>query len=86
MFDYVWGILFRDIDITHALEQFDKPVFLGLGRYDFLVAPPSSWDAVRSKFKDLTIRIFEKSGHIPQLEEPELFDQELLRWLSLRQI
>ena len=86
MLDYVWGILFRDIDITQGLDQFDKPVFLGLGRYDFLVAPPSAWDAVRSKFKDLTIRVFEKSGHIPQLEEPELFDQELLRWLSSRPI
>lgn len=86
MMDYVWGILFRDIDITQGLDQLDKPVFLGLGRHDFLVAPPSSWDAVRSKFKDLTIRIFEKSGHIPQLEEPELFNQELLRWLSSRPI
>jgi proline iminopeptidase len=85
MFDYVWGIIFRDIDITQGLDQFDKPVFLGLGRYDFLVAPPSAWDAVRSKFKDLTIRIFEKSGHTPQLEEPELFNRELLQWLSSRQ-
>ncbi len=85
MFDYVWGIIFRDIDITQGLDQFDRPVFLGLGRYDFLVAPPSAWDAVRSKFKDLTIRVFEKSGHTPQLEEPELFNRELLQWLSSRQ-
>ena len=85
MFDYVWGIIFRDIDITQGLDQFDKPVFLGLGRYDFLVAPPSAWDVVRSKFKDLTIRVFEKSGHTPQLEEQELFNRELLQWLSSRQ-
>jgi proline iminopeptidase len=32
--------------------------------------------------KDLTIRVFEKSGHTPQYEEPELFDQELLQWLN----
>lgn len=86
MFDYVWGIVFRDIDITQGLDQLNKPVFLGLGRYDFLVAPPSAWDAVRSKFKDLTIRVFEKSGHTPQLEEPELFNQELLQWLSSRPV
>jgi proline iminopeptidase len=81
IFTYVWGTVFRDIDITRGLETFDKPVFLGLGRYDFLVAPPSSWDPVRPKFKNLTVRVFERSGHTPQYEEPELFDEELLRWL-----
>ena len=32
----------------------------------------------------LTIRLFEKSSHTPQYEEPELFDEALLQWLSLR--
>jgi proline iminopeptidase len=82
MFDYVWGTVFHDIDITKGLNTFNKPVFLALGRYDFLVAPPSSWDSVRSNFKNLTVRVFEKSGHTPQYEEPILFDEELLRWLS----
>lgn len=39
---------------------------------------------VRSDFNDLTVRVFEKSGHTPQLEESELFDNELLQWLSSR--
>ncbi|HYR87714.1 MAG TPA: alpha/beta hydrolase [Terriglobia bacterium] len=81
MFGYVWGKLFAEIDVTHGLEQFDRPVFLALGRYDFIVAPPASWDDVKSKFKNLTIRIFERSGHTPQFEEPELFDPELLSWM-----
>jgi proline iminopeptidase len=84
MFAYVWGELFRDIDITRGLETFDRPVLLALGRYDYLVAPPSSWDAVRPKFRDLTVRVFERTGHTPQLEEPELFDAELLRWIKER--
>lgn len=82
MFDYVWGTIFRDIDVTKGLEQLDKPVFLALGRCDFLIGPPSAWQPLCSKFKDLTIHIFEKSGHTPQLEEPELFDKELLQWLK----
>lgn len=85
MFDYVWGVVFRDIDITKGLENFDKPVFLGLGRYDFLVAPPDSWNPIRPKFKDLIVRVFERSGHTPQYEEPELFDAEFLKWLSAYQ-
>jgi len=82
MFDYVWGKVFGEIDIARGLEHFDKPVFLGLGRYDFLVAPPYTWNPIRSKFKNLTVRIFEKSSHTPQFEEPDLFDAELLLWLS----
>ncbi|HET9314279.1 MAG TPA: alpha/beta hydrolase, partial [Vicinamibacteria bacterium] len=65
-----------------GLEALDRPVFLALGRYDFLVAPPSSWDRVRPKFKDLTVRVFERSGHTPQHDEPALFDAELLRWIE----
>jgi proline iminopeptidase len=85
MFDYVWGVVFRDIDITQGLESFDRPVFLALGRYDFLVPPPSAWEPLRSRFSDLTIRVFEKSGHTPQHDEPEVFDEELLAWLRSRE-
>ncbi len=85
MIDHVWGHVFRDIDITRGLATFDRPVFLALGRYDFLVAPPATWDALRPKFRDLTVRVFERSGHTPQYEEPVLFEAELLRWLKERQ-
>ena len=82
MIDYVWGQVFRDIDISQGLTAFDRPVFLALGRYDFAVAPPSSWDRVRPQFRDLTVRVFERSGHTPPYEEPELFDAELLHWME----
>ncbi len=85
MFDYVWGEVFRDIDITQGLDTFDRPVFLALGRYDFLVASPSTWDPIRPEFRDLTVRVFEQSGHTPQYEEPALFDAELLRWMKVHQ-
>lgn len=81
MFDYVWGEVFRDIDITENLDKLQAPVLVALGRYDYLVPPPYMWEPIRDKFSNLTIRIFEKSGHAPQLEEPELFDKELLEWL-----
>lgn len=82
MVDHVWGKLFAEIDITRGLEHFDSPVFLALGRYDFSVPPISIWEDFKPKFKNLTIRVFEKSAHYPQLEEPELFDRELLAWMS----
>jgi proline iminopeptidase len=85
MIDHVWGCVFRDIDLTQGLTTLDRPVFLALGRYDFLVAPPSAWDALRPQFRDLTVRVFERSGHTPQYEEAALFDAELLRWMQERQ-
>jgi proline iminopeptidase len=80
MFDYVWGHLLKNIDITKGLQSLNKPVLLMLGRYDYW-NPPHLWEPLRAKFKNLTIRVFEKSGHTPQLEEAELFNQELLAWL-----
>jgi len=82
VFDHLWGEAFRDIDVAAGLERLDAPVFLALGRYDHLVAPYAAWDPYRSRFKDLTVRVFERSGHTPQLEESALFDAELLQWLS----
>lgn len=80
MFDYLYGVALRDLDIA---KEFDKPVFLALGRFDFIVAPASSWDPVRPSFSDLTVRIFERSGHSPQFEEAGLFDEELLSFVKL---
>ncbi|MXQ13693.1 alpha/beta fold hydrolase [Microvirga makkahensis] len=82
--DHLWGETFRDLDVRQGLERLDIPVFLALGRYDYLVAPYATWDAYRGCFRDLTVRVFEKSGHTPQLEESALFDAELLRWLAAR--
>ena len=83
MFDHVWGTLLAELDITTGIEEFDRPVFLALGKYDFLVAPPSSWNRIKSKFNDLTIRVFDESGHTPQFEQAEIFDAELLNWIKL---
>ena len=75
----------REVDISQGLESFDLPVLVVYGRFEFLVAPVQSWDPIRSKFKNLTIRLFEKSAHSPQYEEPDLFDAELLQWLEANQ-
>lgn len=82
MFDYVWGELFAKIDVTKGLDTFDRPVFMALGRHDYIVGPPSTWDPIIPRFKDITIKIFDKSGHTPPFEEPELFDQELMGWMA----
>lgn len=82
VFDHIWGEVFNSIDITKGLTNLNIPIFLALGRYDYW-NPPHLWETVRNQFNDLTIRVFEKSGHTPSFEQPELFDHELLNWLGL---
>jgi proline iminopeptidase len=81
VFDHLWGETFRDIDIAEGLDRLEMPVLLALGRYDFLVAPYHTWEPYRDRFRDLTLRVFERSGHTPQFEESDLFDAELQAWL-----
>ena len=81
MVNYVWGTLLSEIDISQGLNELERPVFLALGRYDFLVAPPSSWNPLKPHFKKLTLNVFEMSGHTPPYEEANLFDSKLLKWM-----
>lgn len=72
----------RELDISKGLENLDLPVLVVYGRFEFLVAPVHSWDPFRCLFKNLTVKIFEKSAHSPQYEESNLFDAELLSWIK----
>jgi len=79
---FVWGQVFPRLDITKGLDKFDRPVFLSIGRYDFFNQPPSFWDPMRAKFRNITICVFEQSAHTPQYEQNTLFDKELLSWME----
>lgn len=79
--DHLWGDAFGRIDLIERLASLDKPVFLGLGRYDYLVGPVSLWDAVETRCPHVTKVVFEHSGHNPMLEQSADFDARLLDWL-----
>lgn len=81
--DHFWGTVFRDIDITKDIDELTMPILLALGRYDYLVAPPYAWNTLRMQFKNMLVRIFERSGHTPHYEQPADFDRELLKWLKI---
>jgi proline iminopeptidase len=68
-------------DVTTALEV---PVFVALGKYDFVVSPPV-WAGVDTPFQDLTVHVFENAGHWPQLEDPSAFDTAVLEWIGSRE-
>ncbi len=65
-------------------EVFDVPVLLAEGRLDWDFGGEAIWASYRGRFRDLTIEIFEKSGHVPQLEEAQAFDARVAAWLVSR--
>lgn len=60
--------------------QLRAAVLVVMGRHDYPV-PHVLGDGVLPPLRNVTYRLLERSGHTPQLEEPELFDRVLLDWL-----
>ncbi|URJ62553.1 alpha/beta fold hydrolase [Paenibacillus polymyxa] len=80
--DYLWGEEFGNMNLIQSLADIHKPVFIGLGRYDYLVAPISLWDMVDDSYTNVKKVIFEHSGHNPMFEESHYFDQTLAEWMN----
>ncbi|MBP1176276.1 pimeloyl-ACP methyl ester carboxylesterase [Paenibacillus sp. PvR133] len=70
------------MNLIQSLADIHKPVFIGLGRYDYLVAPVSLWDRVDDTYENVKKVIFEHSGHNPMFEETHYFDQTLAKWIN----
>jgi proline iminopeptidase len=76
----VFNVIMADYDVTNGTDIV-APIFLALGRHDFVV-PPTIWDDVRDRFGNLTYTVFVSSGHSPHVEEQELFERTLLEWIA----
>jgi proline iminopeptidase len=75
----LYDSVFRDYFIFRNGRNVPAPTFVAMGKYDY-VDPYTLWDGLED-IPGLTIRLFEKSGHTPQLEESAIFDTTLLKWL-----
>ncbi|OZI12057.1 alpha/beta hydrolase [Bacillaceae bacterium SAS-127] len=80
--DYLWGEAFATLDITNGLNELNKPILLGLGKYDYLVAPTTLWDPIVAKYPAIQKVIFERSGHNPMLEEEQYFNEILTNFIK----
>ncbi len=74
--------MFVNYDTAQTLKAIKCPIFLALSRYDYF-NPPHLWKAYPECAANLTLRIFEKSSHTPQFEEPKNFDTKLIKWLNI---
>jgi proline iminopeptidase len=80
----VWNRIFSDLMPDYDLGQ-DKliqvPVFLSLGKYDFLT-PWIVWEDQKAKIPNLSVNLFEHSGHWSFYEEEELFRKKVIAWIE----
>lgn len=72
--------LLHEFDFAATMESVIAPVLVMAGHHDYVV-PPTLWDDVLPDVERASYHLFERSGHTPQLEEPDAFDAVLLEWL-----
>jgi proline iminopeptidase len=79
--NHLFQVIFKDYDIAKGPDRVETPVFLAIGRYDYLW-PYFTWDDRKDVLQNLSYNLFEKSGHFPIVEEQELFDKKLIEWME----
>jgi proline iminopeptidase len=77
----LFGGIISQYEVGNNREQITTPVFLALGRYDY-IAPYYLWNEFKDQFANLSFNLFENSGHTPQLEEQNQFDTKLIEWID----
>jgi proline iminopeptidase len=68
-------------DLTGKLPELQVPTLVTVGRTDW-VTPVSSAEKIANLLPHSQLVIFEKSGHSPQREEPELFQKTMRDFLA----
>lgn len=82
LFGRFWGPQgqFTAFDPDAELPRIAAPLFIAQGVFDFVV-PPHVWAGELEKLPTATYQAFERSGHYPQLDEPERFGAAVAAWL-----
>jgi len=68
-------------DLRPALKKIKAPTAVLHGRHDD-VFPIASGEDLKKGIKGATLTVFEESGHIPFLEEPDPFNDALVKFLG----
>jgi proline iminopeptidase len=65
----------------YPVEESGIPVFLALGRYDYLV-PYTAWDDAVQRLANVHVKLYDRSAHQPPYEQPEEFSADLVAWAA----
>lgn len=78
--DHIYGTVFNNYRMFQTINNIPAPTLVATGKYDYAV-PYTLWQGYDS-VTGLTVKVFEESGHTPQLEQSNEFDHALLEWIS----
>jgi len=80
-FQHALGPLTAGWDVAAGASGPRVPIFLGHGRHDYVV-PHVLWQGVAENLPGAVFHLFERSGHQPFFEEPELFLRAVTDWMD----
>jgi len=78
---HLYETIFGDYNMFRNNPTVPVPTFVALGRYDYVI-PIQFWKD-QTHIPNLTLKVFERSGHTAQFEEPGEFDKKILEWLKI---
>lgn len=76
-----YGELLRDYYLVPHLREVRAPTLIVVGRDD-VVTPPAQAERLHRGIPNSDLVVFEHSGHLPYLEEPEVFFRIVRDWLA----
>ena len=77
----VGGAIQEGWDLTPRLSEILAPTLILVGKDDF-ICPPSQAKIMHEGIQNSELVIFEKSGHLAHVEEPEAFFEALRGWVE----
>ena len=82
---HLFTVVFKDYDMFDPAVNISVPVFVALGKYDYVI-PHSLWKDEYESIADFQLIRMDSCGHSPQLEVQEEFDRALINWLSSKSL
>lgn len=79
--NHLFQKLYSNYDVSASTTVLSQPVYIMLGKHDYVV-PYTAWKSAYSNMPKMKLTLFEKSGHTPQFEESDLFEQHLISWIK----
>ncbi|MEO3790325.1 alpha/beta hydrolase [Nonomuraea sp. B10E15] len=71
--NYAFAVNQPAYDIKHLLPGITAPALITVGRHDW-ITPVECSETIAALIPDAELRVFERSGHSPQVEEAELWE------------
>ena len=71
----------RDSQLPENLDKISQPTLLITGKYDEVVATADT-ERLATQIKNSKLVIVEKSAHLPQEEQPNIFNSEVSTWVK----